>query len=183
MVLPGCFLGVLLGWPLLRLLGKEQGNEQAMRLVIGFVAITFACIQVFKEWKGATPEPFRPTRKHGLVAGAATGVVSTLAHQGGVVTQMYLLPQKLSAPAFVGTTTVIYFFTNLAKMPIFFKEELIDGDTLRWAAYNLPLIFVGTAIGTYLNRRMSGRAFNRVVLAFTLVTGLKLIYDSLIMVK
>ena len=56
-----------------------------------------------------------------------------------------------------------------------FAEGLLNPDTLRWAAYNIPLVFIGTAIGTYLNRRISSKLFNRILIVFVLLTGLKLI--------
>ena len=175
MVVPGCIFGVLLGWPVLNFINRLEGSKDIMGAAIGIIAITFGSFRLYRELKDTTPTPFRPTKGHGIIAGTATGFISTLAHQGGVIPQMYLLPQKLDATTFVGTTTVIYFFTNLTKVPIFFAEGLLNPDTLRWAAYNIPLVFIGTAIGTYLNRRISSKLFNRILIVFVLLTGLKLI--------
>jgi uncharacterized membrane protein YfcA len=173
-IVPGCLIGVLLGWPLLHVLKGAPGAEGHLGEFIGAAAIVFGLLFLYRELRGSSPTPFRPTWQHGLLAGAATGVVSTLAHQGGLVTQMYLIPQKLTAPVFVGTTTVIYFILNLSKVPIFVVEGLIDAERLWWSAVNLPLVFIGCAIGAYLNRRMSSRLFNRIVTVMVLITGLKL---------
>jgi len=173
-IVPGCVIGVLLGWPLLRMLTGGGGGEGHLGKFIGAAAIIFAALMLYKEWRGESPTPFRPTWQHGYLAGATTGIISTLAHQGGLVTQMYLIPQKLSAPVFVGTTTVIYFVVNLAKVPIYVSEGLIDTGRLKWAGITLPLVFVGCAVGAFLNRRMSGKLFNRFVTVMVLITGFKL---------
>jgi len=173
-IVPGCLLGVLLGWPLLHLLKGGPDSAGHLGKFIGAAAIIFGGLMLHKELRGRSPTPFRPTWQHGLLAGAATGVVSTLAHQGGLVTQMYLIPQRLSAQAFVGTTTVIYFFVNLSKVPLYVAEGLIDTERIRFAALNLPLVFVGCWVGAILNRKMSGKLFNRIVMVMVLLTGFKL---------
>ena len=171
MILPGTVVGVLIGWPLLH---HIKGREEYLSRFIGFVALIFGAYALYKEPRGEIKSPFRPNRVHGLAAGTATGVVSTLAHQGGVITQLYLVPQKLSPAGFVGTTTVIYGFLNFIKIPVYLWEDLITIDSSFWSAASIPFAFIGTFIGVYLNRRMSGKLFNRIILVIVLITGIKL---------
>lgn len=175
MILPGCIAGVFLGWPLLKLLKGIEGGQGLLDETVGLVAVVFALIQIGREWAAAEASPFQPTWHHGAFAGGATGLASTLAHQGGLVTQMYFLPQKLDAATFVGNTTIIYFFTNLAKIPVYASMDLLSRGGLILCAYLLPVVFAGTAIGTWLNKRMSSRLFNRIILVFVLLAGLKLL--------
>lgn len=175
MILPGCMAGVFLAWPLLKLLKGMEGGRGRLEETVGLIAVVFAAVQIYREWQGLDLTPFQPTWGHGALAGGATGVASTLAHQGGLVTQMYFIPQKLDPATFVGNTTIIYFFTNLAKFPVYASEGFLNDSTFLWGVVLLPAVFAGTALGKGLTRKMSSRFFNRILLAFVLLAGLKLL--------
>jgi uncharacterized membrane protein YfcA len=111
------------------------------------------------------------------VAGFVTGTISTLAHIGGLVTTMYLLPQRMENRAFVGTTTAIYFLINTAKIGPYLSLGLLNRDVLVRDLYLIPSVAVGTVAGILLNRRVPSGSFTKVVLLFVLVTGIKLLME------
>jgi len=105
----------------------------------------------------------------------ATGFFSTLAHIGGVLTTMYLFPQRLPNRAFVGTATVLYFSINLIKMLPHIKLGLLNSQSLKEDLSLIPFTIAGMMLAIFLNRRISDVAFSRATLVFVLITGVKLL--------
>ncbi len=170
-LLPGAAVGIVvgsfaLGWVSDILLAKT----------IGILAIGFALLQVYRYRLAQSDAPFAPSLWHGSMTGFATGFVSTLSHVGGVLTTMYLLPQRLDNLRFVGTTTLVYLLVNLAKVPAYVQLGILDAEVLQRDLLFFPVVFLGTALGVYLNRRIPSALFARVVLAIVLVTGITLLF-------
>jgi uncharacterized membrane protein YfcA len=76
---------------------------------------------------------------------------------------------------YVGTTLVYFLFGNLLKLGPFIYQGLITGETLRFLIYMGPLVFVGTLLGKWMNKRLPARTFSLVVYALAFGTGVKLI--------
>ncbi|HIE53250.1 MAG TPA: sulfite exporter TauE/SafE family protein [Armatimonadetes bacterium] len=169
-LMPGALLGILLGGRLLGML-----SDLALKRIIGVLACLFAGLQILRERLPSAVEGYQPRYWHGLGAGMVTGLSSTLAHVGGVITSMFLLPQKLPNRTFVGTTTLLYFLINGSKMPVYLGLGLIDLPLLRRDLPLLPTLALGVLLGIWLNRRVSATLFSRIVLAFVLLTGIKLL--------
>jgi uncharacterized membrane protein YfcA len=177
MVVPGSVLGVICGWPLLHHLKDGGANTDYLAKAIGISALVFGLITLYKDLKGKLDSPFRPNAGHGLLAGVTAGAISTLAHQGGLITQMYLLPQRLSPQAFVASTTVIYFTINLSKFPIYIAEGVLDLNRTLYASALVPIVFGGSLFGKYLNERLSPKFFTKIIIAFVMFAAVKLLWD------
>jgi hypothetical protein len=177
MVVPGSVLGVICGWPLLHHLKGGGGDTDYLAKAIGVTALVFGLVTLYKDVKGKLDLPFRPNAGHGMLAGITAGTISTIAHQGGLITQMYLLPQRLSPQAFVASTTVIYFTINLSKFPIYLAEGVLDLKRTIYSAAFIPLVFGGSLLGKYLNTKLSPKFFTKIILAFVLFTAAKLLWD------
>ena len=111
----------------------------------------------------------------GLLAGIFAGAFSTLAHMGGLVVVMYLLPQRLGNNAFVATTTATYFLLNFIKIPFYFQLQLFSFEILIEAFALLPFIGLGVLTGISLNNRVPELLFSRIVLFFLFATGVHLL--------
>jgi uncharacterized membrane protein YfcA len=167
---PGAVVGIALGtWAL------GMVSDALLGRAIGAMAITFALAQIVRSWLLRNRPAFEPRLWHGSIAGFGTGFVSTLSHVGGVLTTMYLLPQKLDNERFVGTTTAVYFLVNLCKIPAYLKLDLLSLEIFQRDLLVLPAVLAGTALGVYLNRRVPGAVFTRVVLAVVLISGVALL--------
>jgi len=165
---PGALLGILIGSYTL-----DKIDDELLAQAIGVISIGFAVLQVLRGRWG--DQPMQPALWLGFLAGLGTGFVSTLAHVGGVLTTMYLLVQGMDSRRFVATTTAVYFLVNLTKVGSFAYLGLLDwGVVVRDLPY-FPAVFVGTVLGVYLNRRVSGVWFGRIVLVFVLITGVMLL--------
>lgn len=169
-LMPGALVGVALG-----ALALNDMSDYLLKKIIGGVAIAFALLQVYRDWIVRSEKPLTPGWRLGSLVGLGTGFVSTLSHVGGTLTTMYLIPQRLDAERFVGTTTAVYLLVNLAKIPVFVYHGMLTIDMLVTDAPLIPILLLGIALGVYLNRRVPSAWFSRVVLVVVLVTGIQLL--------
>jgi len=169
-LVPGALVGVVLGTLMLGVMSGE-----VLARTIGALAIAFSILQVYRGWVAKHEKPLVPSWWLGPLVGIGTGFVSTLSHVGGLLTSMYLLAQRLDNERFVGTTTAVYFLINLAKIPAYVQQDLLSADVWWHDLPLFPIVFAGVALGVYLNRRVPGAWFSRVVLVFVLVTGIWLL--------
>ena len=177
-LLPGALLGIALGGLAFGLLPVD-----AVRLLLGVIAVTFALNQWLRFTERIAARVVATRGKPGRVAGAFWGTVSgftsTLAHAGGPPYAIYMLGQKVDKTLFVGTSVVFFLIVNYVKLiPYYFVGQLNFGN-LTAALLFAPLAPVGVWLGVWMNRRLSQRAFFNASYALLLATGLKLVYDAL----
>lgn len=175
-LIPGAIVGIMLGGTVLR-----DMPEIWLKKTIGIIALLFVLVQTWRNLRswGREDKEGRKEMSHrylkGVAAGVGAGITSTLAHIGGVVVSMYLLPQRLSNMAYVGTTTAVFFIINSTKVPVYLKLGILNGEILRDDLLFLPLLGMGVLSGILLNRRISKRTFSYVILALVLISGTKLL--------
>ncbi len=168
-LLPGGILGIVLG-----AFALSAINDEMLTRLIGGLAVFFSLLHFTRAWL-KRDEPIEPRFWHGFLVGLATGFVSTLSHVGGLLTSMYLLTQKMESRRFVATTTMFYFWINLLKMPVFWREGLVSETTLLADWPFMPIVLVGTLLGVLLNRRVPDVWFGRIVHGSVLVIGVYLL--------
>lgn len=177
-LIPGAIIGIILASFILNNISNSH-----LKKVIGGIVCLFAVIEFFRvrilQWFGpdtADPEAIIQFKVwHGVIAGIVAGVFSTLAHMAGPIIIMYLLPQKLGNRTFVATTTILYFFINLTKIPVYFQLGLFTYELFIETALLLPFVALGVQVGVYLNNRFSEHIFSRIVLIALFVTGIYLL--------
>ena len=176
-------LGSLLGIALASLILKDI-SDYHLKKVIGGIACLFALLEFLRpdwqRWFGNAERSIE-TALHfktwqGLLAGLFAGAFSTLAHMGGLVVVMYLLPQRLGNAVFVATTTATYFLLNFIKIPFYYQLGLFSREIFIEAVALLPFIALGVITGIALNNRVPERTFSRIVLFFLFLTGLHLVF-------
>lgn len=177
-LLPGALVGITLGGLAFGLLPVN-----AIRLLLGVIAVTFALNQWLRFTERIAARMAATRGKPGRVAGAFWGTVSgftsTLAHAGGPPYAIYMLGQKVDKTLFVGTSAVFFLIVNYVKLvPYYFVGQLGVGN-LTAALLFAPLAPLGVWLGVWLHRRMSQRVFLNSSYTLLLVTGVKLIYDAL----
>lgn len=173
-LIPGGFLGILLGTHILRFLPDER-----LKQVIGVLACFFALLEMVRprlRIKGSS-SCRGPRWLLGTLVGFITGVASSLAHVGGVITSLYLLPQGLSNRAFVGTSTALFFLLNSAKVQPYVSMGLIHPSLLYQDLFIAPSVALGTLIGLWLNRITPGKTFRAIILVSVILTSIKLLID------
>lgn len=177
-LIPGAVIGIVLASFILNDL-----SDVHLKKIIGVIACLFAVIEFLrgKITKRLNPEATDETpilefkAWHGVLLGTLGGIFSTLAHMAGPVIVMYLLPQRLGNRTFVATTTLLYFFINLTKIPAYFQLGLFSWDIIIESLVLLPFVALGVQVGVYLNSRFSERNFSRIVLIALFATGIHLL--------
>jgi hypothetical protein len=119
--------------------------------------------------------PYAPRAWHGLLAGLAAGLTSTLSHGAGPVMAMFLLPQRLEKRVYVGTTVIFFFATNLMKLGPYAWLGVVRAESVSYLPYLVPVVLAGTVLGLFLNRRLSPRAFSAAVYCLVFLAGLRLV--------
>jgi len=190
MILPGCAVGVAIGASILEWFRALPDGATLLSGAIGVLCVTFVCVQVALMIRNrrrasreapASDEPppdapaYRPAFWHGILIGAVAGFTSTLSHSAGPIVALFLIPQRMEKRVYVGTTLVYFLFGNLLKLGPFIYQGLITGETLAFLLYMGPLVFVGTLLGKWMNKRLPARAFSMVVYALAFATGVKLV--------
>jgi len=171
---PGAVIGIGIG---MMLIGRLPDRE--FKFVIGLLALVFGLGQAARQWLVPHATAFRGHPGVGFVAGIVTGTISALAHQGGLVTTLYLLPQNLGNRVFVATTAIIFSLINLTKVLPYLYDGLITHATFMKDLSLAPGVVLGAFVGVYLNKRIPQKQFAWIVLACVLVTGVKLVWDYL----
>lgn len=177
-LIPGSIIGIILASFILK-----DISDYHLKKVIGGIVCLFAVIEFFRvrilQWFDPdTAEPDAVIQFkvwHGVIVGIVAGVFSTLAHMAGPIIIMYLLPQKLGNRTFVATTTILYFFINLTKIPVYYQLGLFTFELFIETALLLPFVALGVQVGVYLNNRFSEHIFSRIVLIVLFVTGIYLL--------
>lgn len=171
-LLPGALLGIVLGALFFR---QFSDQERVLKLGIGLIALGFVLYQAVRSRVLQVVEKKRPSPATGFILGTTSGFVSTLAHVGGPPMMIYMLPQKLPRNLFVGTTAVFFFIVNLIKLIPYAWLGLLVVGNLTVTVLMLPVLYIGTKLGVWLNKRFSELWFNRIVYVILLLVGLQLI--------
>ena len=171
-LLPGALLGIVLGALFFR---QFSNQERVLKLGIGVIALGFVLYQAVRSQLLQKVTKQRPSPLTGVILGTTSGFTSTLAHVGGPPMVMYMLPQKLPRNLFVGTTAVFFFIVNLVKLIPYAWLGLLAVGNLTITLLLLPVLFVGTRLGVWLNQRFSEIWFNRAIYLILLLVGLQLI--------
>jgi hypothetical protein len=150
-------------------------SERALELVL--VGVTAAFI-LYRLVETRLPDlELRPRSWHGVVAGASSGVTSTIAHAGGPPVAIYLLLTRTTSRHYVATSALFFAVVNWLKVPGYVGAGVFDAElTLRLAPTAL-LIPPGILIGRSAIRRISQQAFDRFILASLVGGAILLLID------
>jgi uncharacterized membrane protein YfcA len=177
-LVPGAVVGIAIG-------GIAFGtlSANAVRLVVGLIAVVFAINQVFRVSERIAARFARerapPGRIAGAVWGGMSGFTSTLAHAGGPPFAVYMLPQKLDKSTLVATSALFFLIVNYTKIVPYAMLGQLDFTNLGASLMFAPLAPLGIWLGVWLHKRVSDRAFFRITYAILFATGVKLVWDAL----
>ena len=171
-LLPPALIGVVLGTWLMSLL-----EEAFFRPLVGLIILLLAALQIYRLWK---PDAFRElphTAGFAWTFGLLAGVTTMLANAAGPVVALYLLAVALPKMELVGTSAWLFLIINSFKVPFsFFALDLISQDTLWINLVLAPAVPMGLVIGSWCVKRINQKVFNALLLAFTIIAALRLIF-------
>lgn len=172
MLLPGAFLGTLVGW-----LTFELFSADSLRVLIGAIALYYGANHFVAN------RDSKPARVAGWFAGtgwgALAGFTSFGIHAGGPPAYAFLLPQKLDRTTFQATLVAFFFLVNWSKVLPYLLLGQLDASNLATSAVLLPLAPVGVMLGAWLHTRVNEALFFNVVYASLILVGGKLVWDGL----
>lgn len=160
----------------------QKNSKEALNLITGLVSILYVGLDIVRR-RYAPKWHFKPTPATGFGAGAAVGVISTLAHAAGPVAAIFLLNQNMAKQAFIGTTVIYFFAINTIKLIPYLGLNLIDLDTIKTGLWLAPLVPIGTGLGVWMFHRMNEKIFRTVIMVIVFVTGLQMTVETLTGIK
>ena len=171
LLLPGALVGIGLGW-----LFADVLSEALTRLLVGSIAIAFGTQFLL----GSEAKKGREHRRGpAVVFGMIAGFTSFSIHAGGPPFTMYMLPKRLPPMVFAGTAGVFFMVVNLVKLPPYYALGLFTAENLSLSAVLMPFAPLGVLLGRFLVRRSPAEVYYRLIAAFLVVVGLKLLHDGL----
>jgi uncharacterized protein len=172
LLLPCLLVGVLIGAFFFQ---AVIDNKRVLNVGIAVIALGFVMFQVTREALFKRLEHHPPAKLWGLLLGTTAGFTSMIAHVGGPLVTIFLLPQNLGKASFVGTSITLFFITNIVKLPLYGLLGLLHIGNALVVLLLLPLTYVGSRLGLFLNQRFSNLWFNRVMYFFLTLTALQLL--------
>jgi uncharacterized membrane protein YfcA len=142
-------------------------DDTVLRRVLGIIVLSMVGLTVRHRLQPATTPPGRPSF-YGIVAGFAT----TIANAAGPVMASYLLLQRMPKERLVATGAWFFLTVNLAKLPIYWVNGLLEPRSLTFDAMMAPLVICGAFGGFALMRRLSQRMFEGLTLALAALSSL-----------
>ncbi len=172
LLLPCLTVGVLVGTFFFR---AVIDDKRILNVGIAVISLGFVIFQVSREALFKQLEQHPPSKVWGALLGTLGGFTSMIAHVGGPLMTIYLLPQRLPRDFFVGTTISLFFITNIIKLPLYGFLGLLPIGNALTILLLLPLTYLGSRLGLLLNKRFSNLWFNRVMYVFLTLTAVQLL--------
>jgi uncharacterized membrane protein YfcA len=171
-MLPGAMAGTILGW----LLWSVVTDAQVL-LAVGIITVLFMLDALLPLRKRLPDTP--PSRGWGALWGGAAGLTSFVSHTGGPPFQIYTLPLGMSPTVYSATTAFFFAIVNTSKLIPYYFLGTLSVNNLEISAALIPFGLVGVAVGVFLVRRISTKAFYTIAYVLILLLGIKLLYDGI----
>lgn len=169
--------GATVGIPLAYLMASRVPTA-AVELVLGIITLVFGVRQMWSQIRVPTQPGRKPGVLYGLIAGAAAGFTSMIAHAGAPPFQMYAIPQRLPRDVFVGTSVVFFAIMNWMKLVPYFALGELNLENTVVALILMPIGLVSTWLGVFLVRRSSGPLFYAIIYGLMILLGANLVYQG-----
>lgn len=170
-LVPTAVLGIVLGTSFL-----ARAPAGLARKGVGILALGFAVQQLVRLWRAGGDGPALQGRSSPLWAGAVGligGVAGAVAHAGGMVFSIYLLPRMQKA-TFVASLALILGILDIVKLISYVQTGVMELRELWWGLLLAPLMAAGSWLGGLANRRLSTRRFLYIATGLVGCTGIAL---------
>lgn len=153
-------------------------DNRTLGLTIGVLILLLVAMEPFRAGLSDWALKNQSTARVGT--GALAGFATTISNSAGPILNIYFLLLKLDKHAFIGTATMFFFFANVSKIPVFLlQEDVFEPRYFPSLALMVPLVYLGAFAGRYFLEWIPQLWFNRIVLLFTAVAALWLIYVNI----
>jgi uncharacterized membrane protein YfcA len=172
-MMPGTIVGIIIGAQLLSSL-----SPVTIRHGIGIMVLVYCLYKVIEpRIRQNLAQAQNDTRIwQGSLFGGGAGVASTLANAGGPIASVYLLMERLTPTAFIGTSALYFALVNVMKIPNLLQAGMLQPIWFVQTAWAIPLVIAGVWTGKWLINRLDVVAFERVILVLLSITGFFLLF-------
>ena len=115
--------------------------------------------------------PGANTRWGTLVAGSASGALSTSTGLAGPPVVLLLASRGLPKHEFRGTTALYFLPMSIAGLTVLAVRGLVEAPEVPLGLVLIPAAILGKAVGTALLKHVSEKAFRAVTLGLVILTG------------
>ena len=164
-------VGVMAGWWMLGWI-----DDAGARRVIGACVLLMVVLQGSRRWHPECFDRWVQTRGFGAAAGILGGFATMLANAAGPVIQLYLMARKIPKMELIGIGARFFLLVNLLKVPMNANLSLINGESLVWNLRLAPAVVLGVFGGRWLVRHVPQRAFEWMIVVFSALAGLRLVF-------
>ena len=154
-------VGVVVGVEVLRVIDPDY-----VRLGVGVIVVSSALLLVRD-----VRLPGAGTRWGTLVAGSASGMLSTSTGLAGPPVVLLLASRGLPKHEFRGTSALYFLPMSVAGILVLAFRGLVDASEVPLGLLLVPAAIVGKTAGTALLKRVSEGAFRAVTLGLVILTG------------
>ena len=154
-------LGIVVGAELLGVIDPDY-----VRLGVGMIVI-FSAMLLVRDVR----LPGADTRWGTLVAGSASGVLTTSTGLAGPPIVLLLASRGLPKHEFRGTSALYFLPMSIAGLAVLAFRGLVDSSEVPLGLLLVPAAIVGKAVGTALLKHVSEKAFRAVTLGLVILTG------------
>lgn len=169
-MLPAAMIGIAVGWA-----AAAVTSDAFVRLLVGLVALGFSARWWFGRFLGSAP---RYVSRMGWLWGAIAGFTSFVAHAGGPLFQIQVLPKRLDPKLYTGTSVLFFAVVNLVKVLPYALLGKFEAPVLWSALLMLPLAIVSVRAGAGIIRRMGPEVFYPFTYSMVAIVGAKLVWDG-----
>ena len=169
-ILPAMMAGIWVGTYLLSVISADT-----VKRIVGGLAVCFGVLQYLATARPKWKERLSPAPWQGVGLGFAAGIVSALAHVGGLIFSFYLLPHSRTKEAFVATSVFLFFVTGLLKLGSYVYYEILNLPILMLSVALLPALLLGSISGKWFNQRISNKLFIRLICLLVGSIGITLV--------
>jgi uncharacterized protein len=142
-------------------------NPVYIRLGVGAIVV-FSALLLVRDVR----LPGAGTRWGALVAGSASGALSTSTGLAGPPVVLLFASRGLTKHAFRGSSALYFLVLSLAGIAALYHRGLVTGEHVPLSIALVPAAFAGKLAGTALLPRFSDKAFRALTLAIVIVTGI-----------
>src|SRR5918997_962780 len=141
-------------------------NPDYVRLGVGVIVI-FSALLLVRDIR----LPGAGTRWGTLVAGSASGALSTSTGLAGPPVVLLLASRGLPKHEFRGTSALYFLPMSVVGILVLALRGLVEGGEVPLGLLLVPAAIAGKVIGTALLKRVSEKAFRAVTLGLVILTG------------
>jgi uncharacterized membrane protein YfcA len=163
-------VGIGIGWWVLGTV-----SDVTARRVIGACVLLMVVLQVFRKWRPVAFGRLAESGGFGLGAGVLGGFATMMANAAGPVIQLYLLARQMPKMELIGIAARFFLLVNLIKVPLNANLDLINPASLMDNLKLLPAVGVGILGGKWLLRHVPQRAFEWMIVGFSVLAALRML--------